>query len=125
MKIDVKEPVIIVKVEVFGEEKSRILDLVFDTGATYTIIPWRVMESLGYDPAISRRRTLIVTASTTETVPLITIKSMIALGHKAEGIEVACHDLPAKSRVDGLLGLSFLKHFDIDLHFKKGLLEIR
>jgi len=47
---------------------------------------------------------------------------MIALGHKAEGIEVACHDLPAK---DGLLGLSFLKHFDIDLHFKKGLLEIR
>lgn len=125
MKIDAKDPVVIIKVECFGEKGSRILDLIFDTGSTYTMIPWKVAESLGYSPALSRRRVSIITASTTETVPLITIKSMVALGHKVDHVDVACHDLPPKSRVDGLLGLSFLRNFDIDLCFKKGILEIK
>lgn len=125
MKIDAKDPVVIIKVECFGEKGSRILDLIFDTGSTYTMIPWKVAESLGYSPALSRRRVSIVTASTTETVPLITIKSMVALGHKVDHVDVACHDLPPKSRVDGLLGLSFLRNSDIDLCFKKGILEIK
>jgi len=50
---------------------------------------------------------------------------MVALGHKVDHVNVACHDLPPKSRVDGLLGLSFLKHFDINLYLKKGVLEIK
>jgi len=125
MKIDAKAPVVIIKVECFGERGSRILDLIFDTGSTYTMIPWKVAESLGYDPTLSRRRVSIVTASTTEIVPLITINSMVALGRKVDHVDVVCHDLPPKSRVDGLLGLSFLKNFDIDLYFKKGILEIK
>lgn len=36
MKIDAKDPVVIIKVECFGEKGSRILDLIFDTGSTYT-----------------------------------------------------------------------------------------
>lgn len=125
MKIDIKEPVVILKVEVFGKKGSKILDLIFDTGSTYTMIPWKVAESLGYDPALSRRRTSIVTASTTEMVPLINVKAMSALGHKVEEVDVVCHDLPPKSRVDGLLGLTFLKSFDINLYFKKGFLGIK
>lgn len=124
MKIDIRKPVVIVKAEIFGEKGSRILDLVFNTGFTYTIVTWKVAESLGYDPALSRRRLPIVTANTTETVPLITVKSMIALEYKVKKVEIACHDLPPKSRVDDLLRLSFLKSFDINLYFKKGLLEI-
>jgi len=125
MKIDTRDPVVVIKVECFGEKGSRILDLIFDTGSTYTMLPWKVAESLGYDPALSLKRVSILTASTTETVPLITIKSMVALGYKLEHVDVVCHDLPPKSRVDGLLGLSFLKNFDIDLYFKKGILEIK
>jgi hypothetical protein len=34
------------------------------------------------------------------------------------------HDLPPKSRVDGLLGLSFLSNFNIHLLLRDGLLEI-
>jgi len=125
MKIDIREPVVIIKVECLGDKGSRILDLIFDTGSTYTMIPWKVAESLGYAPALCRKRVPIITASSTETVPLITVKSMVALGHKVDYVNVACHDLPPKSRVDGLLGLSFLKHFDINLYLKKGVLEIK
>ena len=125
MKVDPKEPVIVVRTEVFGRRASRIMEMALDTGSTYVIIPWKVVESLGYDPAVSKMRMPLVTASTTEVVPLITVKSISALGCKADNVLVACHDLPPRSRVDGLLGLSFLKEFDIDLYFKKGLLKLR
>ncbi|MCK4225185.1 MAG: retroviral-like aspartic protease family protein [candidate division Zixibacteria bacterium] len=125
MKIDPKEPVVVIQVEIFGERGSKVVEMVLDTGATYTMIPWKVAESLGYDPASSRNRVNIVTASSTEIVPLITLKSIKALGFSVDNLQVACHDLPPKSRVDGLLGLNFLKNFDVDLHFKTGVLEFK
>jgi len=48
---------------------------------------------------------------------------MRVLGAEAEGVAVVIHDLPTKSRVDGLLGLSFLRRFNIGLRFKDGFLE--
>lgn len=33
-------------------------------------------------------------------------------------------DLPAEAGVDGLLGLSFIKHFRVRIDFKKGTLEM-
>ena len=97
--------------------------MVLDTGATFTMIPWVVAEHLGYEPAVSKSRTTLTTASTTETVPLITLERMRVLGAEAEGVAVVIHDLPTKSRVDGLLGLSFLRRFNIGLRFKDGFLE--
>jgi len=43
-----------------------------------------------------------------------------------EVINVQCivHDLPEASRIDGLLGLSFLRWFKVCLDFKNGVLEI-
>lgn len=81
-------------------------------------------EHLGYDPAISEERISITTASTVEKVPLITIKEMEVLGRLRKNVKVAVHDLPSKSRVDGLLGLSFLNDFNLKLMFKKGYLEL-
>jgi predicted aspartyl protease len=99
--------------------------MALDTGATYTMIPWKVVESLGYEPALSEKRTSVVTTSTIEVVPLITMECIKVLGVKADNVDVACHDLPPKSRTEGLLGLSFLNRFNIDLHFKKRTLEIK
>ena len=40
--------------------------------------------------------------------------------------DIACvvHDLPETSRVDGLLGLSFLKKLKLYLDFQAGILEL-
>jgi predicted aspartyl protease len=81
--------------------------------------------SFGYDPATSATRVAITTASTIEKAPLITLRRVRVLGVEAKQVEVVVHDLPPKSRVDGLLGLSFLRHFNIHLLFRDGVLEIR
>jgi clan AA aspartic protease (TIGR02281 family) len=104
--------VIVLEVEPYGPNGVHRVNMVLETGATFTMMPWAVAEHLGYEPAVSRSRITLTTASTIETVPMITIERMKVLGAEAEGVDVVVHDLPPKSRVDGLLGLSFLRRFN-------------
>lgn len=122
---DPKSSIIALTVTLIGikNEKKKI-EMAFDTGATYNLIPWDVAESLGYEPAFSKKKVNITTASGIEKSPLINVECISVLGKKAKNIECIIHDLPETSRVDGLLGLSFIRHFKIFLDFKKGVLEI-
>jgi len=123
-KIDRREPLIVIPVGLKGKSSSYIVNMALDTGATFVMIPWDVAENLGYDPAISDERISITTASTVEKVPLITLDEINVLGHPKKKVKVAIHDLPPKSRVDGLLGLSYLNNFNLKLMFKEGYLEL-
>jgi clan AA aspartic protease (TIGR02281 family) len=125
MRLDPNAPIIIVSVEIGGESGSKLVDMALDTGATYVMIPWQVAEALGHDPAVSTRRVNLTTASSVEIAPLITLRWVRALDQEFTDVDAACHDLPPGSRVQGLLGLSFLKYFDVDLHFLRGVLEAR
>ena len=120
---DTEEPVITLHVEIEGEIKVRP-KMALDTGATYTMIPWDVAEALGLKPELSKEKVDIITASGVEKVPLVVLSSVSVLGKRASNVKAVIHDLPPKSYVDGLLGLSFLKNFNIHLNFKDGLLEI-
>ena len=98
--------------------------MALDTGATYTMIPWDIAEAVGYEPAYSKRKVTIITASGVEKAPLIVVDKISALGKEAKDVECVVHDLPEASRIDGLLGLSFLKRFKICIDFRNGILEI-
>lgn len=88
------------------------------------MIPWDIAEVLGYEPSLSKRKVDIVTASGIEIAPLVSVKSISVLGKEAKDIDCVVHDLPQASRVDGLLGLSFLKNFVIWLDFSQGIFRI-
>jgi len=105
-----------------GREKIK---MALDTGATYVMIPWEFAEILGYEPEVSRKRIPMITASGVEKTPVINLDSITVPGKKAKDIPAVVHDLPQKSYVDGLLGLSYLKNFDTSIYFKKGVLEIK
>lgn len=122
--IDRSEPLIVLPVGLVGKSAKYIVNMALDTGATFVMIPWDVAEHLGYDPATCEERIAITTASTVEKVPLITLEEMNVLGHSLKNVKVVVHDLPPKSRVDGLLGLSYLTEFNLKLMFKKGYLEL-
>lgn len=123
-KIDPEAPVIVLSVTMRGEEIEKKIEMALDTGATYTMIPWEVAEVLGYEPAVSKDRVSMVTASGVERAPLITLKSISVLGKDADNVQTVVHNLPEKSYVDGLLGLSFLKSFKLSLDFRNGILEL-
>ena len=123
-EFDSDTPVIVVECELKGEDVTERIKMALDTGATYTMIPWKVAEVLGLNPEVSKRRVEITTASGIESVPLVSLKSIMLFDKKAMNMDVVIHDLPPRSYVDGLLGLSFLKNFKVNLDFKEGILEI-
>lgn len=91
---------------------------------SFTCISRDIAKDIGYDPAISERRIEIITANGVTEVPLIKIDS-ISIGElEARNVDTICHNIPEISTVDGLIGLSFLKHFDLHMNFKEGKMRI-
>lgn len=107
--------------------KHRIpyqVTLVLDLGASCTQLPRRVVEAIGCRIPKKPKRVRVVTAGGVKRAPLVRIKQLTALGCTVNDLEVLCLDLPPEAKVDGLLGLNFLRNFNLHLKFKEGVIEI-
>jgi clan AA aspartic protease (TIGR02281 family) len=124
MQIKLEIPVVLRRLKVVGPTGFREIDVVLDTGAVYTVIAWDVIKDIGYDPAISKRRMPIITANGVIEAPLITVERIQIADVGAESVDVICHDIPEITGIEGLLGLSFLKHFRTLIDYIAGNLEI-
>ena len=113
------------KTKVYGPRGDAIINLALDTGATWTLVSWETTVLVGYDPASIQQRTAITTGSGIEYCPKLNLLRVEALGKSVSSLEVLCHTLPPTSRVDGLLGLNFLRQFNVSLNFKQGYITIR
>ena len=82
------------------------------------------LKDIGYDPAGCPDRIPMITANGSIEVPLLKIEQIIWGNIELSDVPVICHKIPELANVDGLLGLSFLQHFEIALNFKQGILEI-
>jgi len=112
------------EIEVFNDDKSIRTLAYIDTGATYCIAPFETIEKIGYEPANSKEIIPINTASGLIHAPLVRIKSLNVLGKVVENVEILCHNIPNVSRIEGLLGLNYLKHFKLTIDFPKGTLAL-
>ena len=99
--------------------------MALDTGATSVVIPTSVATELGYDIRGSVRHTSVATPAGLVDVPVLTLDSVSVLGVQAINVPALCIDLPRQARFRGLLGLSFLRNFDVDLHFRSGVIRFR
>ncbi len=105
--------------------KAYQVTLVLDLGASYTQLPRRVIEAIGCRIPKRAKRIKVVTAGGVKRAPLIRLKQLTALRCSVNNLDVLCLDLPPEAKVDGLLGLNFLRHFNLYLKFKEGIIEIQ
>jgi predicted aspartyl protease len=124
-QFDPNAGIILIKSKIYGPRADAIVNLALDTGATWTLISWESAVLVGYDPASIQERTAITTGSGIEYCPKLSLLRVEALGKSVRSLEVLCHTLPPTSRVDGLLGLNFLRRFNVGLNFKQGYITIR
>ena len=123
LQCDPKANVIVIEVKVWGSLVTTAR-MVLDTGASLVMLPWKIATALELE--INPKNTIrTTTASTVESAPLVTIPKMSALGEEVQGVEALIKDLPPESGVDGLLGLSFLRHFKLTIDFKNGNLSLK
>ena len=113
------------RVSVSGPGGARSIQMALDTGATYVVIPTAIAKALGYDVERSDRRITIATSAGLINAPMLTLDSVSVLGAQAVNVPAISLDLPREARFRGLLGLSFLRNFDVDLHFRTGVIRFR
>lgn len=107
---------IIVPVTFNGTVKAS---LQLDTGASSTLVSRRIANSLALNPVGARRA---VTVSGTITLSVARVRSLNVGGAEIRDLVVAIHDFSPDPRVEGLLGLDFLKHFHVSLDTRRKLL---
>ena len=115
---------IIVRTELEGPSGSAIIRLALDTGATGTLINTGLLVSVGYDPALSKKRVQVTTGSGVEFAPLILVTKLTALGRERTEFGVLSHTLPPSANVDGLLGLDFLRGQSLMVDFRNGEIKL-
>jgi predicted aspartyl protease len=100
-------------------------NLLLDTGSSITTLTWQVVGRLGLDPHEPHavRRTHVWGG--TQEAPILIVPRVRVFGQEVRDLEVACGDLPPDLKIDGVLGLNFLSHFDLRLNFRKRYIELR
>ena len=116
---------IVLRLTVGGVDPNtfRNVFVALDTGASTTMIPTEVAVDLGYD--LSNPNEQMMTANGIVLANRIAVRKLTAIGETVENVDVVCHDLPEGSIIEGLLGLNFLRHFDVNISFSTGTIELR
>jgi predicted aspartyl protease len=99
---------LVARAAVTGPAGTKVINLLVDTGSTFTILPVEVLESIGLSPAESEEHERIATGSGYIIAPKIRVRSFNTLGKKFSRFSVIAHTLPFGGPVDGLLGMDIL-----------------
>jgi len=115
---------VIIPATLEGPSGTAHLNLALDTGATATLISSAILIAVGYDPALAPTRVQVTTGSGVESVPLLSMNKLTALGQDRFAFPVLGHTLPPSASVDGVLGLDFLRGRLLTLDFRNGLITL-
>jgi len=94
-------------------------NLVLDTGATVTVVSRRIASNLALRTLGASK---VGTVGGVITVPLARLGSLKVGEAEVHDLVVSIHDFSADPRIEGLLGLDFLKHFHVSLDARRRLL---
>ncbi len=104
----------------------RDADLILDTGASHTILSPEVANDLGLLGDPEAQLVTLKTAGGIVKAEMVRLDSIRIEEAEVENTYAAIHELPdSPPGIDGLLGLTFLRQFQVTLDTAKGLLHLR
>ncbi len=106
--------------------KERTAQLIVDTGASMTVLSTDIALDLGILGTTDNELLTVNTAGGSVQVNMNYLSSLNIGNAQAQNVAVAIHDLPdIPDEIEGLLGMSFLKHFLITLDAEHSRLILR
>jgi predicted aspartyl protease len=109
---------------VTGPTGTKVINLLVDTGSSFTIIPVEVLESIGLSPAESNRHARIATGSGYIIAPKIKLVSLNTCGKTFRRSTMIGHTLPFGNIVDGLLGMDILFRLNAKILVATGWIDV-
>lgn len=107
-----------------GENEVVTCKLLIDTGASYTILPWELLDNLDYHLVISKIKVRLISATGSIIAPQIKVEWIHSLGTKIENFPVVAYTLPKDMYIDGILGIDFLKRAKVQIDVFNGRIMI-
>ena len=106
--------------------QERLAQLIVDTGASMTVLSTQVAIDLGILGTTDNELLTVNTAGGSVQVNMNYLSSITVGTARATNVAVALHDLPdIPEHIEGLLGMSFLKHFLVTLDAEHAQLILR
>jgi len=102
----------------------QTVNLVVDTGASYTFISHALARDLAIDLSRDPKTAPFHTANGVVEAPLTSLNSIMVGGMEIKNLTAAVHDTTPDSTAAGLLGLNFLSNFRMDIDTQKGVLHL-
>jgi predicted aspartyl protease len=107
-----------------SDNRSKVVKLLVDTGANYTVLPPALLIELGCDLDHPIQVIPIAAASGMVQVPIVQVPWVNCLGQRVDSFPVIALKLPAAAAIDGLLGMDFLKLQGAIIDIKRSRVEI-
>lgn len=104
---------------------SAVARLILDTGAASVVLTPHVTRRLGFEAVraawpVER----VISAHRDGLHPRLTLPAVTVLGHRLERVTCLEMDLPPGIGADGLLGMSYLRFFRLELDAPGGMLSL-
>jgi len=99
--------------------------LLVDTGASSTQISRALAERMGLKPDSGRQVRCVLADGSVTHAREVTLKEVRVGGAKVKKVPVVVLESDSAERIDGLLGMSFLGHFNFRIDTEKNLLILR
>lgn len=91
-----------------------------DTGAEVSVIRTTLLTAIGYDPDSIPKTVIMTTGSGQVLTARLAIAKIEALEQERTDFSILAHTLPSATRVDGVLGLDFLRRQTLNIDFRSG-----
>ena len=127
MKVTLFDPasdLIIVRARVWGPGGNTPASLALDTGSAHTVIAAGMIDDLGYSPRQGEAITTVRTAVGKEQGYLLRVSRLWTLGFTVSNFPIHVFDLPEGFGIDGLVELSFLRQFNVEIRLTEGRLLV-
>lgn len=111
---------ILIQSAISGASDDEFVTLALDTGANQTVISGETIKAIGFNVENEAQLHELATGNEMIFVPQIVLPKIYALGIVKEDFPVFVHSLPASAKIDGVLGLDFLRGHVLTLDFKTG-----
>lgn len=115
---------LLARAAITGPAGTKLINLLVDTGSTYTILPVEVLESIGTSPAETDDHQRIATGSGFIICPRVRVPSLNTLGEEFPRVSVIAHTLPFAGPIDGLLGMDILCRLSAKIATATGVVEV-
>lgn len=89
--------------------------MALDTGSRLTFITPGVALEVGFEPADLEPTVRVVGVTGVEDAAEVVLRSVSVLGLAVENVRAVCRPLPPQLGLEGILGLNFLSHFNIEI----------